>query len=118
MQITNPGIFSSGKKESLRAPTVFNMGFGLQVSEQVYTGLEIKKEEGRSMQSVFALQYWPHDKIVTKLGWSTGNNQPYFTIGWMLNQFSIETGCSYHAALGITPSVSFIYSNIKKENIE
>jgi hypothetical protein len=118
MQMSNPGIFASGNQKALRAPTAINMGFGFQVSDQVYTGMEIKKEEGRSKQVFFALHYRPHEKIVTKFCWSTGNNQPFFTIGWILKNLRFESGCSYHAVLGLTPSISFIYSNTKKRTTE
>jgi hypothetical protein len=118
IQFTNPGIFGSVNKNKLRAPAVFNMGFGFQISEQAYTGMEIKKEEGRAMQVLFALQYGPYERVVTKFCWSSGNHQPYFSISWKIKNIRLESGCSYHPVLGLTPSVSFVYSNTKNESPE
>lgn len=109
IRILNPGIFYSNNTERIHPPSIISMGAGMQASSKVYLGLETRKEEDHPLQMLFSLRFQFAEKFFSRFCWSTINNQPFFSTGWKWKDFRIEAGCSYHLALGPSPSLIFIY---------
>jgi len=51
------------------------------------------------------------EKLISKIGVLTDTGEPYFSFAWRFRKSSIESGASYHAQLGITPSLCLLYSS-------
>jgi hypothetical protein len=113
ISMKNPRIVIKATETKVHPASSFSLVIGWQSSDIAYVGMESKKEEGRPLSIVFALQYQFADKFHGSFNWHTTGNQPYVSIGWIINRFVLEAGCSYHAALGPSPSVCLIY---KKAN--
>ncbi|MBL7699687.1 MAG: hypothetical protein JNK79_16085 [Chitinophagaceae bacterium] len=113
VRIFNPNFFMSPKENSLRPASAFSFGFGWQASPQVYAGIETLKEEKQSLAVIFNLQYEFTGTISSSLTWSTAGNEPQVSIGWKQKAIKIEAGGGYHAALGVSPFVSFLYQKGK-----
>ena len=113
INILNPRIIVKSAETEIHPASSFSLILGWQSSDISYVGVESKKEEGRPLSIVFVLQYRFAGKLYASLNWNTAANQPYSAIGWKLNDFVLEAGCSYHAALGASPSFSLIYKRYR-----
>ena len=109
INILNPRIIVKSAETEIHPASSFSLILGWESSDVAYAGLESKKEEGRPLSVVIVLQYHFAAKFYACLNWNTAANQPYSAIGWRLNDFVFEAGCSYHAALGASPSICLIY---------
>lgn len=109
ISMLNPRIIIKRAETRVHPASTFSLILGWQSSDIAYVGVESKKEEGRPISIVLVLQYHFAEKIYGTLNWHTAGNQPNVSIGWKINHFVLEAGCSYHAALGPSPSVCVIY---------
>lgn len=108
-RISNPNLFAKKSPAKLRAASSFALSLGWEASSQVYAGIESLKEEDQPLSLMFSLHYRFAEKFNCTLVWDTYSNQPFAALGWQQEQFMVEAGCSYHASLGASPAISFLF---------
>ena len=110
--ILNPPLLRTSKQENSRCASVFSFGAGFQPASVMYTGVELRKEEGLPLNIIFTLQHHFDKKFSAGLNWSALENQPFVCTGWETSRFKFEAGCGYHMNLGPSPSISVIINKI------
>ena len=108
--LSNPPLFRAKHYEkSFRLSSEFRAGMGYLTAENLYLGIESKKDEGRTAQLIASLRYqFAQDKFI-RCSWTTGNNQPFINLGWSKKVLRFEAGFHYHPSLGISPDFILIY---------
>ena len=114
-RINNPQMFAESGVRKLHCASSYSLAFGFEASSGVYTSMEMMKEEGQPLSTIFSLQYFLSDIFVCALNWNTLSNQPFASIGWQQKELIIKTGCSYHPTLGASPAFSVIYGKHSKK---
>ena len=97
----------SGEEEKL--PTIYNIGFGYDVSERFFFGAEVEKMKDFPL-SVNAGVHYKIDKLIARAGITTATSVYYIGLGVLLNDIRIDATASVHPYLGISPGLLLIYS--------
>ena len=108
-RIINPNLFAKNKVTKLHAASSFSIALGWTASTEVFTAMESLKDEGRPLTLIFTLHYKFADKFSGTLNWNTYSNEPFAALSWQMFLVTIEAGCSYHSALGVSPTICFLY---------
>ena len=107
-RITNPGFFRARERKNYPLATTIQMGIGCLLSPNLYLGIELEKEEGKTPQVIFALCYQYASDFFFKGYWTAQNHQPFISAGWQWKNLRVETGCAFHPVLGISPSLTLL----------
>ena len=108
LQIFNPpGFFSNSVNN--RVAYHYASGLGYEVSQVVFIGLAIRKEENRNVEVNTALQYRFADQFFAALGISSSNTHARFAFGYQYHSLRMEVTCSWNSRLGISPGLMLIY---------
>ena len=110
IKVIHPVNVSSGK---MKTASAYSFILGWESSSVAYAGIELMKQEDRALSVVFTLQYQFAEKYYGGLNWNTFGHQPFICLGWKVNSFIIEAGSGYHAVLGPSPTISFMYKKKK-----
>ena len=113
IHIYNPTKSRFGKAGNERLASMYAVGAGYEISENVFLGSEIIKEEGRLVNVKAGLQYNLCKKIFIRTGISTNTNNSYAAVAVQLPFARIDINASYHPQLGFTPGM-LILLNLKK----
>jgi hypothetical protein len=111
LQIINPPFFSKKHHEHIHSAYSFSLGY--EASPDVYTGIEINKQEDRSLRVTGILQYWFNKKYYARIGMVTSVSEYFAGIGWQRKEFRLDISVRYHPSLGVTPGVS---GSVSKKN--
>ena len=97
-----------------KLPFVYSAGFGYDASDKFFMGAVIMKTENMPVDIRFGMQYHPDEKLVARMGMSTGHSDFYFGAGYHLGRLRIDVTASVHQNLGITPGLMIIYTGKEK----
>ncbi len=115
IKLVNPRqFFQTSDSTTFRFASAFQLGFGYQVNESLYIGIESAKEEQQPHGVAALILFKPADKYLIRAWWITHSNQPGLIIAWKSGATEICTGISYHRVLGITPSAGLVLHSKKK----
>lgn len=106
MHVYNP----VGGKLSYR----YSAGLGYEVSEQVLLSMQLSKTENKPVSLHAGLHYQPVEKIIIQAGISTATAEPFMAAGYQWKPWRVLVSVSYHAQLGCSPSLMFIYKPQKQ----
>lgn len=85
------------------------MGLGWLVSEQVYAGIDLIKEENRPLQVFTLLQYRVREGLTGKAGIYSEEGQFFFGIEWQRQRIRTAFCFGYHPLLGLSPAAYAVY---------
>ncbi len=108
-----PVLFQKAKYDP-GLPVFFSMGGGYDVSDGLFLGINLVKEEGHPVSVAAALHYRFTERIYVRTGICTGPSQFYFGTGIRLHDLRLHTTASLHPQLGITPGLSLSYTANEK----
>jgi hypothetical protein len=114
LRVFNPLFISSDHK--MRMASEYGLGIGYQVSSGVYAGLELMKEEGKPVHVLSCLNYRFAEQLFARLCWDTGNNQPFFSAGFLWNDITFEIGTAFHSSLGASPCITLVYNRNSRQH--
>lgn len=108
--VYNPGGSNLGKTGRDKLASIYKAGFGYEVSDLVFIGTEIIKQQNRPISVNAGLQYNLHKNIFIRTGISTLTNS-YFSVGLHLDFARININTSYHPQLGFTPGILLLLNH-------
>jgi hypothetical protein len=111
IHVFNPipnSIRKSDKATGLRA------GAGINLSKELFAGIETEMSTGKNLIIRSGFEYEAAKKFLVRGGFSTENSSFCFGFGYRTGPAMIDFGFATHEQLGITSSVSIIFSIQKK----
>jgi hypothetical protein len=107
MHVFNP-VPNSMRKADLS--TSLNIGAMVNLNKELSAGVEIAFSSGEKLILRTGFEYEAVKKFMVRGGFSTENNSFCFGVGYMAGPAKIDIGFSTHERLGITSSVSMIFT--------
>jgi len=97
----------SGSDERLSA--AYKLGFGFDVSESFFTGIEVIKEEDKPVDVLASMQYQFMKKLFARAGFLSASSTAFFGAGVRFSSFRCDLSASFHPQLGISPGLLIIF---------
>jgi hypothetical protein len=113
VHIYNPAGGNLGKTGS-RLASVYRFGLGYEVSEKLFWGVAIVKQQSRTVGVKTGLQYNLATSVFIRSGLSTLDNNSFISVGFDVGFGRIDVNSGYHAQLGFTPGILLLV-NFKKQ---
>ncbi|MDB3887349.1 hypothetical protein N9344_00175 [bacterium] len=113
VQVVNPTRTSLTEFNNEKLPTIMKLGLDYLFSEKVFVGVEVEKNFNTDAIVKVGLEYRVVENLYLRGGISTNPTLTSMGIGFLFKYFKIDVSTSYHQVLGLTPSVSLIYSKEK-----
>lgn len=114
IHIYNPVRRGFGKEEE-KLPMVYSAGFGYDVSQSLFIGCEIEKEEHQPVNVQAGFEYAFDKKLFLRMGMASSPSLFYFGLGFLWNSIRIDASVSLHQQLGITPGILLVYNTPSKK---
>ncbi|HSR40418.1 MAG TPA: hypothetical protein VLL95_16025, partial [Phnomibacter sp.] len=101
----NPFRATWGKDATERLPSRYSFGMGMDVSEKLFTGIDLIKEENQKadIQAGFHYSFLP--QFFVRAGFATLITNYFFAFGFKMPAFRIDLSGSYHPQLGWSPGI-------------
>lgn len=96
-------------------PMTLKAGVAFVPDRRLYAGLEAEMSTGSKLVIKTGFEYGASDKIWIRSGFRTENSSFSFGIGYRLKAMKLDIGFITHEKLGITSSVSMIFSINKNQ---
>ena len=88
---------------------IYEGGLGYEASKQLLLSAAISKEEDKPPNIIMAVHYEPAARVLLQAGIATSTAQPFLSAAFKLSSWRLLLSVSYHAQLGSSPSLAFIY---------
>jgi hypothetical protein len=89
----------------------YSAGLGYEVSGQVLLTAQVIKTEDKPPGINAGLHYQPVEKLVMQAGIATATAEPFIAAGYQVKCWRLLVSVSYHAQLGCSPALMFIYKS-------
>jgi hypothetical protein len=113
IHIYNP-VRKDLNKTREKLPFIYSAAIGYDASNKVFIGGMIRKSENQPVNIQTGLQYCFDEKLIARMGISTGTTAFYFGAGFKIGLLRLDVTASLHQYLGITPSLLIIYTSKNK----
>jgi opacity protein-like surface antigen len=110
----NPGGSKLGKNGQEKLASVYRCGIGYEVSEMLFAGAEIVKQENQGISVNAGFQYNLQKNIFIRTAISTLTDNSYAALGFQLSFARIDINAAYHPQLGFTPGLLLLF-NLKEK---
>jgi len=97
---------------------VHSMGAGIDVSDKLFTGVEIIKEENQPVDVQAAIHYAFLPQFFVRGGVATQTSNYFAAVGFQLPAFRIDISGSYHQQLGWSPGILLLAKFGKNKSAE
>lgn len=97
-----------------KIPFIYSAGFGYDASDKIFIAAMITKTENQPVYIQTGVQYCFDEKLMARMGVSTGNTAFYFGAGIQWGQLRFDITTSLHQYLGLTPALMIVYNAPKK----
>lgn len=101
----NPFRATWGKDATERLPSRYSFGMGMDVSEKLFTGIDLIKEENQKVDIQAGFHYSFLPQFFVRAGIATLSTNYFFALGFKLPAFRIDLSGSYHPQLGWSPGI-------------
>ena len=115
MHVYNPAGGRFGKNSSEKLASIYSMGFGYDLTKQVFISTVINKVENRPVHINAGLHYQFAESFFARFGVLTDTGSPYMGIGLLWNIFRFDVAVNYHPQLGISPAMLLAIDLDRKE---
>lgn len=105
----NPVPVSFGKTKDLRFPSILELGFGYDISDDCFVFVEVQKETDRNTRFHIGIHYCIAKRLYLRMDVKTDLGGPGFAAGWQLQGVRIAIQTSYHPDLGISPGLQVLF---------
>jgi hypothetical protein len=112
----NPFRSSWGNNKEEYIPSRYSFGIGMDVSDNIFIGTEINKEENLPVDVQAAIHYSFLPQFFVRGGIATQTSNFFAALGFQLPAFRIDIAASYHQQLGWSPGLLFIARFGKQKN--
>ena len=114
LHVYNPTSVKIGKGGGEDLPSMFDVGFGYDVSEVLFLSGTIEKVQNQPAAVTAAIQYNFDKKLFANAGIISSTGVYYLGFGVMHHDFLINATASLHPQLGFSPGLLLIYTKTKK----
>lgn len=110
LHVYNPVGGDLGKSGDEKLAAAYKLGVGYDASESFNVGVEIIKEENRSVNFKAAAQYQFVKQFFARAGFMSETETVFagFGVGWQ--NFRLDVSGSFHPQLGFSPGLMLIYN--------
>jgi len=115
MHVYNPAGSRFGKSSTEKLASIYTMGFGYDLTKEVFISIAISKEENRPVHINAGLHYQFAESFFARLGILTDTGSPYIGVGLLWNIFRFDVAVNYHPQLGISPAMLLAIDLDRKE---
>jgi hypothetical protein len=112
--VYNPTSVAIGKTKEEKLPSIYSAGFGYDVSERFFLGVDIEKIENEPVNINAGLQYYFVEKLWVNVGLASATSAYYLGFGVALQNIKLNIVASVHPQLGITPGLMLLFNTSKK----
>ncbi len=112
----NPFGSSWNNKKEEFIPSRYSFGMGMDVSDNIFIGTEIIKEENLPVDVQAGIHYSFLPQFFIRGGIATQTANYFAALGFQLPAFRIDLAASYHQQLGWSPGLLLIARFGKKKN--
>lgn len=114
----NPFRTSWNNNKEEYIPSRYSFGIGMDVSDKIFVGTEINKEENLPVDVQAGIHYSFLPQFFIRGGIATQTSSYFAALGFNLPAFRIDIAASYHQQLGWSPGVLFIARFGKQKNVD
>lgn len=111
--IYNPTRSKLADYTNEKIPTIMRFGIDYTFSKKVMMGAEIEKDIDFLPVVKVGIEYHAVEKLYLRGGISTNPTLSSFGFGILFKDFKLDISSSFHQTLGLTPSISLIYTKSK-----
>jgi hypothetical protein len=115
VHLYNPTKSKLADYDNERIPTVMKFGLDYRFSEKVIFIIETEKTTNYKALVRFGVEYQVLEVLYLRGGISTSPTLASFGFGLKLKDFKVALSSSFHQTLGLTPSISIVYSKNKSK---
>ncbi len=116
VHVSNPVGGKFGKDQQEKLSSIYTIGIGYEVSEKVFIGAEVVKEEDLPVNVNTGIQYKILPQLSGKMGISSGTSSGWIGVGLSWRSFHMDITSAFHPHLGVTPGLFFLFTIDNKEN--
>jgi len=106
--------WSNNKEEFI--PSRYSFGIGMDVSDKIFIGTEINKEENLPVDVQAGIHYSFLPQFFVRGGIATQTSNYFAALGFQLPAFRIDIAASYHQQLGWSPGILLVARFGKQKN--
>lgn len=110
----NPVGGKLGKNSYEKLASIYKVGVGYEVSDQVFISAEIIKEENKPVNINANVEYIFAKQFFVRTGIFSDTGTPYAGAGWHWKNLRLDATVCYHPQLSFSPGLMLIYF-FKKE---
>lgn len=99
-------------------PSRYSFGLGMDVSDKIFIGTEINKEENLPVDVQAGIHYAFLPQFFVRGGVATQTANYFAALGFQVPAFRIDIAASYHQQLGWSPGILFIARFGKQKNVD
>jgi len=114
IHVYNPTGTTIGKSGEEKLPGIYSAGLGYDVSEKLFIGMEIQKQEDEPAMIQAGLQYHFDEKLMASAGIISSVAAYYFGFGTVVKNIKINAVASIHPQLGLSPGLLLVFNPSKK----
>lgn len=114
VHVYNPAGGKLGKTEDEKLASAYKLGLGYDASENFFVGVEIIKEEDRSVNVVGGVQYQFMKQFFARAGFVSDTGSGFAGAGIAWKGIRLDVSASYHPQLGISPGI-LLMTNFKEK---
>jgi hypothetical protein len=93
-----------------RIQSQIHFGGGYKFSKKVQLIAEVKKFSTNKFKPSMAVEYWPADSFVLRVGFGGNPSIASFGFGWKTKALQADFAAAYHNVLGFIPQLSLLYT--------
>ena len=106
----NPLAVRIDAKNGYRTPAIISLGVSYLLLDELLAAAEVENASDAGTTLRLGVQYTFHDSYFFRMGYNSTPAIYTFGIGMKLSHFSVDIAAQFHNTLGITPTLSLLYS--------
>lgn len=109
LHLYNPGSVALGKNGEEQLPSIYSIGFGYDLSDQLFFTASFDKIQGKPVSVLAGIQYRFHNRISVNAGIASATATYTAGVGIWLKAFQLTAVASLHPHLGLTPGLMLVF---------
>jgi hypothetical protein len=110
-----PAFGNAGRSNSEKGPRVYRMGFGYELSTDLFLAAQLVKITGLPVNVAATIEYHYGEQFIFSFGFNSNTSSPYFKAGWKKNRLSFQIYTVYEMVLGFSPGMVLLWESKKKK---
>ena len=112
--VYNPFSASWSKSSGAKIPAQYSFGAGYDISEKLFAGAVLVKEEDQAVYLQAGIQFCAYKKVFIRAGVTVNAPGYYAAAGVLLKGLRLDVVVDHHPQLGFSPGLIMVYRFKKK----